>query len=230
MAKKSEKSKKTMDETITRFPQYPKMKSALSPLIKNLEDESSAAYLFVKRNCETVGASLDHAIEATHLLVDMIESISPETTSPRIISLLALHCYLATVESAATTLIDTVLLLLIVEGHDLHIERRFVRHVSCFEDLAKVELWTKLEFLEEHDLKPLSRIFDRKLRNKIAHLDFTIETDGTIKTGKGARIDIKKKRDLLFDNIRILGHVFVELGFDEILGRMIRARKEESKK
>lgn len=97
-----------------------------------------------------------------------------------------LFLYLGMIESLGNSIVNILVMLLVANGRDFHIECRGyrmprIRHVvSIKEDLEKerVFLGTKLSFLQENGLKVLTSIIDSELRNAIAHLNFTIKEDG----------------------------------------------------
>jgi hypothetical protein len=100
-------------------------------------------------------------------------------------SLYLLFLYLGAIESVGNTIVDMLIMLLIANGRDFHIECRSfrtprIRHVcSIREDLEKerVPLGTKLSFLSENGIKTVTSIIDTKLRNAVAHLKFEIKDE-----------------------------------------------------
>lgn len=207
-------------EALRKSSMYSKLKSSIAPLKKELEDETSKTYAFIKSNSKALHSSLLRDLEVLSVIGDLLDEIK-KITNLKIRSLLNLFYYLGLVESVGIDMIDNVLILLIACGHDIHIERRYIEHVSCFEDLEKIELWKKLEFLEEHDLKPVASIFDRRLRNRIAHINFIIEDDGTVKTKEGSPIDIYAKISSLQTNLMCLNLVTIDIELPRIIDKMI---------
>jgi hypothetical protein len=112
-------------------------------------------------------------------------------------SLLGLSGYLFSVEGGYAGYMNFFCILLISQGHDLYdfFMRKFV---YTFEDVANVNMQTKELFLKEHNLDLFNKGYNRKIRNSIAHCDFEIENDGTVKI-KGEKIDIYKEIFKLID-------------------------------
>jgi CHASE2 domain-containing sensor protein len=85
---------------------------------------------------------------------------------------------------------------LIINGHDLFnfFNRKYAVSI---EEISNLVATSKIQFLEEHGFSMFKREGDRKLRNKIAHYDFVIDKDGTVKI-EGLSINIFQKiKDLL---------------------------------
>jgi len=109
-----------------------------------------------------------------------------------------LFFYLGAIESVGNSIVDMLVLLLVANGRDFHIECRSyrtpkIRHVySIREDLEKewVPLGTKLSFLSENGIEKISRIIDSDLRNAIVHLKFEIKENRLIVKGEAAEIKI----------------------------------------
>jgi len=92
-----------------------------------------------------------------------------------------LFAYLGTAETLGNTIVDIVVMLVIANGRDFHIDCEYrtprVRHVEKISDLYKVSLATKLNFLRDNGIKILPSMVDSKLRNDIAHLNFKFDPD-----------------------------------------------------
>jgi hypothetical protein len=73
--------------------------------------------------------------------------------------------------------LDAFCYLLISNGHDLFHSIRN-KYVKSLNDVGRVDVYTKLNFLEEHGFGLLKRSIDMELRNKIAHHDFVIDESG----------------------------------------------------
>lgn len=97
--------------------------------------------------------------------------------------LYATFSYLGFVESLGNTTVDLVVLLLIANGIDFHIECRHrtprIIHATKVEDLERerVPLTTKLSFLRDNGLEVFASLIDTELRNKIAHMKFEVRGD-----------------------------------------------------
>lgn len=105
-----------------------------------------------------------------------------------------LFVYLGAIESVANAMVDILVLLLVANGRDFHIECRGyrtprIRHVlSIKDDLEKkwIPLGTKLSFLRENGIERFTSIVDSELRNAIAHLKFDIKEDEIFVKGQPA--------------------------------------------
>ena len=88
--------------------------------------------------------------------------------------------FLSAYETYYVATLDRICYLYIKNGHDLYdfFNRKFAKD---FEDIGKISTNIKFLFLKEHGLEFLIRESDNLLRNKIAHLDFTIEAEGKIR-------------------------------------------------
>ncbi len=94
-------------------------------------------------------------------------------------------------ESYYVFCVDYFCSVLVFNGHDLFdlVKRKYVANSK---DIDNVDVSTKLKFLEAHNMGVLTRKKDRKLRNKIAHYDFSIDRFARIKVDR-AMIDITQR-------------------------------------
>jgi len=126
-------------------------------------------------------------------------SILPESDK----SLLSLITYLFYIEGIYTLRIDVIIYYLIkTQCHDIFddYKREFI---TKFDDLANVNLATKLKFLKLHKWDEVVNICNKELRNAIAHHNFTILDDGRIEyikqNGKKDYIDNLELRRRICD-------------------------------
>jgi hypothetical protein len=121
-------------------------------------------------------------------------------------TLLKAFSYLLLVEVDANFLIDIFLLMMVAKGNDFHIEpdynQKFIRHATSLADLesASVSLASKLDFLKACGLSCFEKYIDRKLRNKIAHMDFVISKEGKFKmfdNDKRKEVVVERKLEML---------------------------------
>jgi hypothetical protein len=86
--------------------------------------------------------------------------------------------YIGLVESLGNSIVDLLVLLLVANGRDFHIEclrtTPRIKHALTIEDLEKekVPLTTKLNFMRDNNLRFIASLIDTDLRNTIAHLKF----------------------------------------------------------
>jgi hypothetical protein len=101
-----------------------------------------------------------------------------------------LFFYLGLVESFGNCFVDLLVMLIIANGRDFHIESMYssprIRHVNSMIDLEKekVPLTTKLNFLRDNGIDTFSSVIDSKLRNDIAHLNLEIVENNIVIRGK----------------------------------------------
>lgn len=91
--------------------------------------------------------------------------------------------YLALFETSVTNILDLIVMLLVLNGHDFFVQypRKYAKNLDDLDDSNVAE---KLDFLNFHGFSILSENINRKLRNKIAHMDFDIEGKGIIRVGE----------------------------------------------
>jgi hypothetical protein len=85
--------------------------------------------------------------------------------------------------------IDAFCYLLTENGHDPFFRQKCVHGL---EEIGKVDVYTKLNFLKEHKFGLLERKEEEEIRNKIAHHDFVIDNSGKVSI-KGKEVDISLK-------------------------------------
>jgi hypothetical protein len=92
------------------------------------------------------------------------------------------------------------------KGNDFHIEpdfdHNYIRHATSLEDLesASATLGAKLDFLKTCGFPCFEKYIDRKLRNKIAHTNFTISDEGVFRVFQNK----KRKQVLIGQKLEIL--------------------------
>ena len=91
--------------------------------------------------------------------------------------------YLGLFETSVTNLIDLILMIFIVNHHDFYVYNKRA-YAQSLDDLDDASLGEKLTFLNYHKLTIFSHFLDKNLRNKLAHMDFKTNQDGTISIGQ----------------------------------------------
>lgn len=91
--------------------------------------------------------------------------------------------YLVLFETTATNILNLIVMLLVLNGHDFFVQYPR-KYAKAFDDLDDANMAEKLDFLDFHGFSILRKHVNRKLRNKIAHMDFDIEGKGMIHVGK----------------------------------------------
>lgn len=154
-----------------------------------------------------IGINLDYHKEI-HKITSEKNNLNPKQKS-----LLQLFLYLQTVEGIFTKVVQAIGFLLIKNDHDIYnpIHMKFAKKYT---DLNEIPLFVKIQFLKKHGFSSFTSAVDRKLRNCIAHLEFSVKDDGTI-------INLKNKQPItnLDKKIDQLGSActIVILSFAEIL-------------
>ena len=141
-----------------------------------------------------VQKTLDEAIARLNRgqnYLDEITEILSEKLTPKQKSLLVLFLYLGESEGVFSELIQLITFILVENGHDIYDPIR-MKFVKSYNGLDKVVLFIKLQFVEEHGFKFITNVFDRELRNCIAHLKFVIKDDGAIEKVSGEKLTKEK--------------------------------------
>jgi hypothetical protein len=164
-----------------------KIKSELKPFLDGLSagiDSRAhglfrAAYLDFKERYERTREIRSYAMKGlfakTHAVKDSIQ---------------LMFSYLGLVESLGTALADILIMLLVANGIDFHIERssRFprIKHALRMKDLEDeyTPLKAKLNFLKENGILTLPSIIDTETRNSIAHMNFEVKGSQVLTKGK----------------------------------------------
>ena len=100
-------------------------------------------------------------------------------------------------EGSYMTCIDAYCDLLVSNGHDIY-DIFHYRYAKTLEEIAEVTISIKLKFLEEHNFGIFKRKEDEKLRNKIAHHDFTVDNSGKVRI-KEQEVDFSSRFSELID-------------------------------
>jgi hypothetical protein len=118
--------------------------------------------------------------------------------------------YLGLVESLGGKMMDMALLLL-----DLHTRGAYAKHVETFEELEDVwDLDYKLKFLDSEGISIFrEKIVNKNLRDSIAHLNFRIEDDGTIRDRGNNEIHVDNEISKFWTGIDTLQIALEDIGF-----------------
>jgi len=116
-------------------------------------------------------------------------------------ALMRLFFYLVAVEGGFVNHMNFVCMLLVLEGHDLFnfVEREYAR---SYQDITKVDTYSKSLFLNEHGLMLFNKGLSRSLRNAIAHHDFEIDEEGDTTVG-GHPTDLVEKNFQIIDFLNL---------------------------
>jgi len=133
--------------------------------------------------------SIRHMEPVLHSVEEIEELAEVENMPKKKRLLIELFYYLGASEGVLSQIVQSIAFIFMGDSHDIYDPQR-MKFVKSYRDLDKVSLFVKLQFVEEHGFKYLTEVYDRKLRNCIAHLKFNLNDDGTI-TNKitGGKID-----------------------------------------
>jgi len=128
-------------------------------------------------------------------LFDKVEWLeqTPQKLSSQERSLWELIAILYYIEGPLNIIINYFIYSLILKGKKIKI-RQEKRYADSFDELHKIRLVDRLKFLKKNGFDFMSKICPRELRNAIAHMDFRIDSDGTVillKTGKNGEKKVK---------------------------------------
>jgi len=121
----------------------------------------------------------DNMASVFHSLEEFMELTTARIIPKRTRLLVELFYYLGLSEGLLSQLVQSIALILMESGHDIYDPQR-MKFVKNYRNLDKVSLFVKLQFIEAHGFKYLTKLYDRKLRNCVAHLRFNLNDDGTI--------------------------------------------------
>jgi len=144
-------------------------------------------------------------------------------------SMIKMLVYLGLVESVGVTLMDIILLMLVANGKEIHTRGAHAKHVETFEDLESIwDLDYKLSFLDSVEISIFrEKIINKDLRDKIAHLRFKIQDDGTIqKKDNGYNfVDVDNEISEFWDGVDTINLIFEELRVWEKLSQFYEEDK-----
>ncbi len=140
--------------------------------------------------------STENKPQAKHLLMDLFDEEIEEhkdifatflfirsSANKRDAAVAGMMTYLWMYEVDYVRCLDAFCYLLIANGHDLF-QALHHKYVKSLDDIGRVDVYTKLNFLEDHGFGLLNRPADMVLRNKIAHHDFVIDDSGKVFVAK----------------------------------------------
>lgn len=183
-----EEQKRLCEEYKVDFRKVEELNSKLAALLQKVVEIEK---LFeVSAN---VSRNMEYWVEIWNLSTSSAINLTPKQKS-----LQELFLYLVLSEGVFSELVQAIVFILMESHHDIYNPER-MRFVENYEELDKVTLYVKLQFIEKHGLKFIADAIDRKLRNSIAHLEFIVKDDGNIFDRKTRKItkDVREKSDSL---------------------------------
>lgn len=176
------------------------LKSKLSPILeKAIRLQASFNKTFLEFRQEMHDYRLKNIMDINDLFFGKIK---PKLgIEEKEFSLLFLIHYLFMVEGPFTLQVDTVAYSLVASGKKFY-SNYLKRNVQHFQDLESTSLSKKLKFLQRNGLGIISDSYDRKLRNRIAHLSFKIDKEGTVHLKNETKPIRSKEFNLKYEKLR----------------------------
>ena len=144
-----------------------------------------------------------------------------ESLSPKEFTLILVFWYLIEVEGFICNLLDFVSYLLVTTGHDLYslTKRKYMK--DNIEEIRKVEMSTKIQFLNHHGFGALTKEYDSTFRNNIAHHNFKIDEKGILWV-RGKPVNIGSKLDPLKKIVDLMNEALKEINkkLEDIVNKM----------
>lgn len=189
------KIKKSFEKEFDRIAK--RITAELKPLLESMKtmDKDSESFKLFRLALSEFGKKIDRVRPLMDIILDGLEEISKLGSKGDLYTLFA---YFGIIESWGNALSDFVVMLLVANGRDFHIECRHttprIKHAHSIKDLERerVPLTTKLNFMKENGVSQLASIIDNKFRNDFAHMKFSV---------KEGKIFMRKKRARVAANI-----------------------------
>ena len=152
------------------FKEYDK----LFPIEKNLDETK----IWMK-TIDDWNQLFDSANSDVQSTMDLISEME-KNISKKQITLMNVFLYLLIAEAVICNIINFVSYLLVLDCHDLFSINKKDYVGKKITEITKVETSTKLKFLKNHGFEELVKNYDSKLRNKIAHHNYFIDSEGKL--------------------------------------------------
>jgi hypothetical protein len=152
-----------------------------------------------------------------------------DSLSPHEDTLISVFIYLLLAEGTICNHLNFVTFLLVTIGHDLYslTRRKYVN--DNIDEIRKVELSTKIQFLKHHGFGALTKEYDSTLRNDIAHHNYKIDKKGNLWI-RGKTVDLESKLDPLIKMIDFFSELTEEISEkSEILADKVEKEVEIQK-
>lgn len=161
------------------------------------------------KNIQTIGI-----VESIQKLTIPLMKKETSEGDRRLLTVIGLFRYLGLIESFGAQLVDLLILLLVANGYDFHVEQRHavprIIHATSLKDLRDAFLGPKIQFLKKCKLEKTAKVIDVDLRNSIAHLDFEINEKGKV----SAKSYGKKKKEIdIFQRINEFIRKWIMISF-----------------
>ena len=132
------------------------------------------------------------------------ESSLKETT------LINVFMYLLLAEGLICNLLNFVSYVLVMTGHDLYTltKRKYVKEEM--EEIRKVEMSTKIQFLKHHGFGAVTKEYDSTFRNDIAHHNYRVDENGVLWV-RGKRVNLISKTQPLMKIMEFVDETITEI-------------------
>lgn len=119
-------------------------------------------------------------------------------------TLIQVFSYLIIAEGGVCNSLNWASYLLVALGHDLYSStgRKYVK--PSMEEIGKVEMTTKIHFLNNHGFDALTKEYDSTLRNDITHHNYEVDKKGVLWV-RGRPVDLGSKIDTLVKMMILFG-------------------------
>lgn len=198
---------------LKKHPTYDPLLKAVTPLVNAVRDSEPA-----KRFLKPHALTLIERFEKSGQRMKLLKEDSKAEGKDQIVTLRKAFLYLALFETAVTNLVDLMVLLLVATHQDFYVynNRAYVKRPD---DLDDASLGEKFAFLNHHGLHFFNENLNKNLRNKIAHMDFDINSDGTISVEQ-QRFDLTDETLKLSATVLIAGEVLSSCGIQALLAEI----------
>jgi len=201
-------------------PEYDKTKEKLAKLFDNITIVESkigfleTRYEIFKRNRPEMFKRWTDATMISETLKDMkIPEVSERLPSPKSASMNRMLVFLGLTESLGNAIADMVLMLLIVNGQEIHTRGMPFRHIKRFEDLTDLDMSSKTKILDDEELYIFKDILNTNIRNIVAHLKFRIDEKGVIRDNGNSPIEIDEAISNFWKGVYAIQMIFETIGF-----------------
>lgn len=194
--------------------EYTFLVKSLSPLVEAIETSGSA-----KQFLKSYAPALKGRFEKSGSRMKVFKEDAKTRGIDEVSTLRKAFVYLGLFESSVTNLVDLLLMIFIANHHDFYVyaDRAYARGLD---DLDDASIGEKLSFLNHHGLQIFSQNLNKDLRNKVAHMDFDINSDGTISVGQ-QRFDLLIEIVKLSAFVLVIGQVLSSCGVSSLLKNLL---------
>ena len=161
--------------------------------------------------------AMDNVIEFRTVMWKYAQNISPRTPDEE--SRLSLPYYLMIVESVFTQDLDNLVYLLI--KNYVAYQGKKKKTINTMNEIREESLYKKLTFLNDNGFSLISDICDRDLRNSIAHMNFILNSDGSVQYNNNvngiSKIELENKIEKTLNVCHCLSESYMQF-FGKQLG------------